>query len=94
MKNDQIVVVILLTAIVFLTNIQHIHSESTNNATDISLTNSQSITEKCKNEGNECQSNGKTEKLLSRRKRYVAFPEGSSFSVTLFTSIYYYNFII
>lgn len=42
--------------------------------------------EKCNNNidsgGNRCDPNAKsTEKLLSRRKRYVAFPEGSSFSV-------------
>lgn len=93
MKDDKIPVVILLTAIVFFTNIVQIHSESANNATDVSLTGDQPTEQKCNTEGNQCQSNAKAEKLLSRRKRYVAFPEGSSFSVNILPSQFVAHYI-
>lgn len=84
MKNDQMV---LLIAFICSVNIDHIKSDATNNrnATDTSITK-RSIDENCNNSnGNQCQS--KPKKLLSRNKRYVAFPEGSSFAVTTFIFI-------
>lgn len=77
----------LLCAVVFYAIIQQTNSQSTNstafaNATNVSTVSLQQSQCGVSESGIQCQSNVKsTDKLLSRRKRYIAFPEGSSFSV-------------
>lgn len=79
--ENHVIFLFLFGATLFVANIDESISQSTNKTSDIagSGTVAESI---CNNGEGQCSSSPRpSEKLLSRRKRYVAFPEGSSFSV-------------